>query len=85
MKKLLIALVVAAILSVVFAVPVSADQPDNPGSFGEQQSLTAQHFQGLSEWTQDIFRIAESMELAPGGVINWILEVHHGMPPAHTP
>ena len=43
MKKLAIALLVALTLTVMFAVPVLADQPNVPGELGRAISSTAQN------------------------------------------
>ncbi|MFC1875086.1 hypothetical protein ACFLY3_02925 [Chloroflexota bacterium] len=86
MNKFVIALLVTLTLTMTFAVPVSADQPDEPGAFGKDFSDTAQAFEyGLSTIIQDIHRVTESQDKAPGEVINWVLEEFYDIPPSHTP
>ena len=86
MKKFVIGLLVALTLTMMFAVPVLADQPAEPGAFGKAWSNAAQGLEhGISTIIQDVHHQAEVQEVPPGEVINWTLEFIGGIPPAHTP
>jgi len=86
-RKVFFVLSMVVISSLAFSVPVFADEPDNPGSFGQWLAEEAQneYVPGLS---YEIFVNAKSqaeLQELPMGKIIVILLGFNGVPPAHTP
>ena len=85
MKKLAIVLLVALTLTAMFAVPVLADQPEEPGLFGKAVSSEAQKGEkGFSGMVHIGQQDADSRGITYGNLIKLAHEFV-GIPPGHTP
>ena len=85
--KVLVAIMLTVVLLVAFAVPVFADQPENPGFFGEMHRESAQNedgpgvspevHQGQADANQDGTNL--------GQAIKFVKTLYCGIPPKHSP
>jgi len=91
MKKIAIAVTVVVALMLALAIPAFADQPENPGSYGERVSGQAHEEKGQDPVQHRSERIHRAIENARaegtnlGQKIKLTHEVNHGIPPGHTP
>lgn len=85
--KALLAITLAMILLVALAVPVLADQPENPGSFGQEVRTEAQNDEGpgISPEVQFLQAWAEEEGTTMGQLLKSFLRTEFGIPPKHTP
>ena len=83
MRKILAVVMVVGLLTAVLAVPVSADQPDNPGCYGERVSAQAQD----GDRAERIHR-AQAIAKDEGTNLGQKIKLAHanlcGIPPKHT-
>ncbi len=85
MKKFIVVLLVALTLTAMFAVPVLADQPEEPGLFGKAVSSEAQNGEkGFSGTVHVLQEDADSQGITFGNLMKSAHEFL-GIPPGHTP
>ena len=86
-KKLLFVMILIAILSLAFAAPAFADQPQSPGGFGEHVFGLAQdeNGPGFSPEVKAGMEMAETMGKSFGQFIHGSVLDEFDIPPRHTP
>jgi hypothetical protein len=87
-KRLLIVVVIAVMLTAAFAVPVFADKPADPGGFGT--AMAFHNAQGsLGPGASYEIQMAKDVYVNGfknlGQVAKWFLWEDWGIPPGHTP
>ena len=89
MKKIAIAVTVVVALTLAFAIPAFADQPENPGSYGERVSGQAHEEKGSGDHRSErIHNAIETARLEGTNLGQKIKAAHEsvcGIPPGHTP
>ena len=92
MKKILIAILAVIALSLAFAVPAFADQPDNPGCYGERvsdQTPAGDDIDPGDNTRADRVHASIEKNKAEGSNLGQSIKtkahVSCGIPPKHTP
>jgi hypothetical protein len=84
-KRIIIPVVVAMLLTLGIPLPVFADQPEVPGEMGKNVSDSAKDG-GVADNVSELKDLAEYVGLKNlGQVIKWGLDWDCGIPPKHEP